>query len=79
MNLQNKQKAQEQENPFLDCPIPAPVISKASGLAVCGAGVLINILFAYHYSTRSAGGMQGKSTVFLGSLVLLYTILYTKS
>ncbi|MCI6140438.1 MULTISPECIES: hypothetical protein [Clostridium] len=46
MNLQNKQKAQEQENPFLDCPIPAPVISKASGLAVCGAGVLINILFA---------------------------------
>lgn len=61
--MRANKKAQEQENPFLDYPIPAPVISKASGLAVYGAGVLINILFAYHYSTKYAGGMQAKSKV----------------
>lgn len=74
MNLQNKQKAQEQENPFLDCPIPAPVISKASGLAVYGAGVLINILFAYHYFIRCTGGMQAKSKDCHGLRPYLYTI-----
>lgn len=72
--MRANKKAQEQENPFLDCPIPAPVISKASGLAVYGAGVLINILFAYHYFTRCTGGMQVKSKVLWDFPVFLCII-----